>query len=592
MKNFVQKGRKYTYWDFIRIPFQTGAWETALWILNILITALLPMFQTLATAGFIDTALAVFEGSKKAREILAPFGALLGVTAYNVLSEQIGKYAKLRLELKLNRLYRIQMIEKRARLEYAHVENDEVWDRVCRVCEDPARQIQKGFGGLMNALDILVRVGSLLVVLMAQVWWASFAIVVVSLPLFALALKGGKETYAADVKAKKYTRRYKYLQDVLQGRENVEERTMFGYGEFVGSKWHEAYEKARRISLKKELEYFIRMKGSSLVTVLLSVLIIGILTVPLSQGLLSIGMFTGIVIHTLNLIQMMSWQLSSTMMELAKNRQYLEDLTAFCGLSETEGALDLPTEAPTLETIDFIDVSFRYPGTKTYILRHLNLHLEKDKHYAFVGVNGAGKTTLTKLLTGLYDQFEGEIRINGINIHKYSQGQLKGLFAVVYQDFARYFLSARENIVLGDIGVEDEGRIRKVLEEIGLKDVVTDLDAPLGKIREGGTDLSGGEWQRLAIARALYNPAQVRILDEPTAALDPVAESRIYEMFGKISAGKSTIFITHRLGAARLADQIIVLDAGCVAEQGTHEELMGRGGIYARMFEAQRSWYQ
>jgi ATP-binding cassette subfamily B protein len=291
------------------------------------------------------------------------------------------------------------------------------------------------------------------------------------------------------------------------------------------------------------------------------------------------------------------------MKELVNNREYMKDLTAFGSLSEQEGALDDPAAAAfRFESLELRNVSFKYPGTDRYILKGLSLWLEGGRHYAVVGVNGAGKTTLTKLLTGLYGDYEGEILLNGKSLGEYSQGELKGIFAVVYQDYARYFISLAENIVLGssslpgDLGGVDTERLEGILKQIGLDEAVLGLtrgvDTDLGKIREGGADLSGGQWQRVAIARALYRPSAVYILDEPTAALDPVAESEVYGMFGRISAGKPAIFITHRLGAARLADEIVVIDEGRVAEQGSHEELIERGGIYAEMFESQRSWYQ
>lgn len=259
--------------------------------------------------------------------------------------------------------------------------------------------------------------------------------------------------------------------------------------------------------------------------------------------------------------------------------------------------LDPPVSAESVNfgTITFQNVSFRYPGTEKDILRNLNLTLEPGRHYAIVGVNGAGKTTLTKLLTGLYDNFEGEILIGGRSIRDFTQAQLKAMFGVVYQDFARYYIKVADNIALGNVLSYDEAKIREAAQFIGIDEAIRQLpqgyDTYLGKIHEGGVDISGGQWQRLAIARILYNPAHMRILDEPTAALDPVAESEVYRMFGQISAGQSTIFITHRLGAARLADDIIVLDGGRVAEQGSHEALLSAGGIYAEMFEAQRSWY-
>ncbi|NLZ82632.1 MAG: ABC transporter ATP-binding protein, partial [Clostridiales bacterium] len=417
-------------------------------------------------------------------------------------------------------------------------------------------------------------------------------------PLFSLAIKGGKATYKANQEAEKHSRRARYLHDVLSGRDNIEERALFGYSQELNNKWHDKYEEARKINLMVTLKYFIRIKGSSLITALISIFIIGVLLIPLSNGVITLGMFMGLVTATLGLIQMMSWNLSWITSELAKNREYLKDLTAFMDLTEQEGSLDLPEEADIVnfETIEFDNVSFKYPDTDRYILKDFNLKLDKNIHYAFVGINGAGKTTITKLLTGLYDNFEGEIRINGKSIRDYKKSQLKALFSVVYQDFAKYYISLKDNILLGDVNVKDEARLQETISLLNLEEAIHKLpqgvDTYLGKIKEDGTDLSGGEWQKVAIARALYSPAEIRILDEPTAALDPVAESNIYKMFGQISQGKSTIFITHRLGAAKLADEIIVIDDGAVVEQGNHEALMKNNGIYAEMFHSQRSWYQ
>ena len=235
-------------------------------------------------------------------------------------------------------------------------------------------------------------------------------------------------------------------------------------------------------------------------------------------------------------------------------------------------------------------------GSGVKAVDSVTLDIPDGAIFGFLGPNGAGKTTITKLLTGMYDNFEGEIKINNKSIREYKQAELKAIFSVVYQDFAKYYISLKDNILLGDVNHTDEDKLSDVVSLLELEKTIAKLpqgmDTYLGKIKEGGMDLSGGEWQRVAIARALYHPAKIRILDEPTAALDPVAESNIYEMFGKISQGKSTIFITHRLGAAKLADKIIVIHDGAVAEQGSHEKLMTLGGIYAEMFESQRSWYQ
>lgn len=241
---------------------------------------------------------------------------------------------------------------------------------------------------------------------------------------------------------------------ILIGRDSVEERTMFSYTDAMNKKWYEKYETARIINLKAQAKNYIKMKSASLITLLISILIIGVLIIPLSTGTISTSMFMGLVAASIDLVEMMSKQLTAVARELARNREYLKDLSQFSRLSETEGALDLPDgEIHQFQdvSIEFINVSFKYPGTEKYVLKNLSMKLEPFKHYAFVGVNGAGKTTITKLLTGMYDNFEGEILIGGKSIREYTMSQLKGLFSVVYQDFARYNITLKDNIALGDI---------------------------------------------------------------------------------------------------------------------------------------------
>ncbi|MDF2538737.1 MAG: transporter ATP-binding protein [Herbinix sp.] len=434
---------------------------------------------------------------------------------------------------------------------------------------------------------------------MKHEWWVGLVILVVCIPMFWLAMKAGKETYAAHKDAQIYFRRAAYLQGVLLSRENVEERSLFGYTDELNNEWLAKFESSRIINQNVRQKHFIRMKGASLITVFISLFIIGMMLIPIASGDMTIGVFMALAVATLDLVQDMSWRLSRIVEQVVNGKEYLNDLTVFCSLSEADGALDLPIRPKDFrfENIEFINVSFQYPNTENYILKDFSLKLEKNRHYAFVGINGAGKTTITKLLTGMYDNFDGEILINGKSIREYNQAHLKGLFAVVYQDLAKYYITMKDNIALGNlVETDNETKIRDAANMIGLKEVIDKLkdgiNSWVGKIKQGGIDLSGGEWQRVAIARALYNPAQIRILDEPTAALDPVAESNIYELFGRISAGKSSIFITHRLGAAKLADEIIVIDEGRVKEKGNHEMLLKQKGIYAEMFEVQRSWYR
>lgn len=596
MAGILHSNKTYTIWDYIRIPLVVCPSYTLIKAINKIINALVPSFQVLVTAKFIDTALIIFKDNTQYTKIWIPLLLLVAIVLYSYLNWSFMSYINLKFEMRMNQIFRTAIVEKRSKLEYCHVENNDSWDLITRTCGDPAGRVSGGLDNILGAVELVVRVISILIILITQVWWAGLAIIAISIPLFIIAFKGGKESYQAHKEAEKYNRRAGYLHGVLSGRENIEERALFGYTDAVNQQWYEKYEVARKINLKVNLKNFIRMKSSSLITVFISASIIVILLIPLSNGEITPGLFMGLVTATLGLVQMMSWQFSYITQQFANNREYLKDLTAFMALSETEGALDQPANHICFDSIEFKHVFFKYPDTEQFILKDFSLKLEKNLHYAFVGVNGAGKTTITKLLTGMYSGFDGDILINGKDIRSYKLAELKALFAVVYQDFAKYYIPLEDNVALGNVLDKDNEKIEEAVSLIGLSSAVDKLSqgikTPLGKIYEDGVDLSGGEWQRVAIARTLCNPAEVRILDEPTAALDPVAESKVYEMFSKISMGKSTIFITHRLGAARLADEIVVIDNGCVAEKGNHEALMKLGGIYSEMFESQRSWYQ
>ena len=245
--------------------------------------------------------------------------------------------------------------------------------------------------------------------------------------------------------------------------------------------------------------------------------------------------------------------------------------------------------------IEFSHVSFKYPRSEQYVLKDINLKITSGEHLSVVGLNGAGKTTFIKLLCRLYDVTEGEILIDGINIKEYSEEEYRKLFAVVFQDFQLFAFSLKDNIALGD--TEKEGEVERVLKLSGFYEdaqkLPHGLDTMLYKsFDEKGTELSGGQQQRIAIARALYKDAPIVILDEPTAALDPVAEYDIYRRFDTLVGGKTAIYISHRLSSCKFCDRIAVFAENTIKEYGTHDELVEmQNGIYAELFAAQAQYY-
>ena len=243
----------------------------------------------------------------------------------------------------------------------------------------------------------------------------------------------------------------------------------------------------------------------------------------------------------------------------------------------------------------FENVSFRYPGSQEWALQNLNLRLKKGRHYALVGRNGSGKTTFVKLLCRLYDPTQGRILLNGRDIRAYRLEEYYRLFAVVFQDFQLFALPLGENVAAS--ARYDEAAVRRCLEQAGLSDWVANLPGgvgqPLYSVEKDGVNVSGGEAQKIAIARALYKDAPFVVLDEPTAALDPIAEAEIYEGFRAMVQGKGALYISHRLSSCRFCDVIAVFEGGRLVQKGSHEELLSQPeGEYARLWQAQAQWYE
>ncbi|MGH7270133.1 MAG: ABC transporter ATP-binding protein [Polyangiaceae bacterium] len=283
---------------------------------------------------------------------------------------------------------------------------------------------------------------------------------------------------------------------------------------------------------------------------------------------------------------------------------YMSNLWEYLGITGASAGArvssdaDVSSGAGMSAGIVFDDVGFRYPGKDLWALRHVNLAITKGESLALVGENGAGKTTLVKLLTRLYEPTEGRILLDGRDLRDYGDLELRRRFGVLFQDFNQYQLKVRENVGLGSVEhIEDTSRIERAVEMGGAAEVVSalagGLEAPLGRWFQNGTELSGGQWQKIALARAfMREDADVLVLDEPTAALDAEAEHAVFERFRVLAQGRTTIVISHRFPTVRMARKIVVLDHGGIAESGTHDELVAKGGKYARMFALQAEGYR
>jgi ATP-binding cassette subfamily B protein len=316
------------------------------------------------------------------------------------------------------------------------------------------------------------------------------------------------------------------------------------------------------------------------------------------NGAMSIGTLTflaGAILQASNNIQ----QIFSTLAGIADQALFLTDLLAFFEMQPAIRSKPnaLPAPRPFVRGFEFRDVSFRYPGSSRLILNRLNFNLQPKERVALIGENGQGKTTIVKLITRLYDPSEGQILLDGIDLREYDLDDLHHEMGVIFQDFMRYEMTARENIAVGRVEEIDnldllQDAARKSMADGTVGRLPRHYEQMLGRRFDQGVDLSGGEWQKVALARAYLRDAQLLILDEPTAALDARSEFEVFRRFSELTAGKTALFISHRFSTVRMADRIVVLDNGKIIEDGTHDQLATLGGRYAEMFEMQASSYR
>ncbi len=560
-----------------------------------IVQALTPAIYAVLTASVVDHVADVMRSGR----INAIFPQLLAM--FLMILFQFGGSTLLglcytQLKTKLRERFDVRILEKVSRLPYRLIEDRDAYELIHRIDQKYEERVTNGFRTYMRAFGSALQLASILsIILAAGAWWAALTLIVFSVPLVCVSMRGGKRNYDAYVEASVKEQRAAYLGEVLVGKDSAQERTLFGYAPWLQARWKEQYSASQRIGLRAQAKEIVLMKASSVMTVFVSVAVCGLLLPNMLRGDMSLGIFFGLTTAIFNFVTLVSWEIADTFNQLVQSSAYSKDLHRFFSLEEIAPSTGGERAVTGEITVKFDHVSFKYPNQDAYTLRDVNLELKPHRHYALVGINGAGKTTLIKLMAGLYTEFEGDITINGMSVRNRSADDLKNYYSIAYQDFAQYSISVREYFSLGCAGPLEDGEIFRVLRLLDLDGTIgrlpKGLDTQLGRIKRDGQQLSQGQWQRLMLARTLLCQAPIKIFDEPTSAIDPIGESRLYDQIGSITKGQLALFITHRLGAARSADEILVLDGGTIAERGTHDALMRNGGLYARMFDAQKEWY-
>lgn len=491
----------------------------------------------------------------------------------------------------------IRLMEHAASLDLEDFEDSELQDRL-----DRARRQTMGRSTLMSQLfgqaQDVVTIASFAVGLLVYAPWLIALLILALVPAFLGEAHFNALTYSLDYARTQERREIDYVRQTGASVETAKEVKIFGMNAFLIERYRvlarQLYEANRKLATRRATWGGL-LTAAGTAGYYVAFAFIALRTLHGGYTIGDLSFLSGSFRRLRNQLETLLMGFS----QVAGQALYLDDLFSFF---EIEGEIVSPRDprpfpAPMRKGFTFEDVGFRYPGAERWAVRHLSFTLHVGEVLALVGENGAGKTTLVKLLARLYDPDEGRILLDGHDLREYDLAALRANIGVIFQDFVRYHLTAAENIAVGRIEARDDrARIVAAAERSLADGVIRGLpmayDQMLGKRFRTGVELSGGEWQKVAIARAYMRDAQLLILDEPTAALDARSEFEVFQRFKELSEGKTAVLISHRFSSVRMADRILVLAEGEIEAMGTHEELLAQRGRYAELFELQAAGYR
>jgi len=586
----------------IRLVFQTHRGYTAAILALRVVRSFIPVAVLWIGKLIIDGVIAGMAAAHAGRTPdwwhLATLVALeLGIA---VVGEGLARLSSL-LESLLGDLFAnrlsVRLMEHAATLDLAQFEDAEIYDHLERARRQTTGRIGL-FTLLLGTAQDLITLASLAGVLLVQLPWLLLLLTIAVLPAFLGEAHFASLGYSLLFSWTPERRLLDYLRYMGASDESAKEVKLFGLSDFLVGRYADLsdkfYQENKKLAVRRNIV-------STLLVTIGTLGYYGAYAVIIYRtvlGVFSIGTLTflaGSFRQSRDLIQRVLLALS----QIYEQSLYLSDLFTFFDVRPTvvsqPGARAVPR--PIRTGFQFENVGFRYPGSQRWAVRHLSFTFESHERIALVGENGAGKTTLVKLLARLYDPDEGRILLDGVDLREYDLDSLRKNIGIIFQDFVRYDFILRENIGVSQVeALDDDARIREAarrsLADSVAQRVPQGFDQMLGRRFDNGVELSGGEWQKVALARAYMRDAQVLILDEPTAALDARAEYEVFLRFAELTKGRMAVLISHRFSTVRMADRILVLKGGELVDDGTHEELLARGGLYAELFSLQAAGYR
>ncbi len=565
------------------------------------VTGLLPLATLWVTKELVNAVVLIISADdpnyQRAFLFLSLELFLVGVSStLKHISDIFDEQIEVKLDYSVGRL----VSEKAASVPLSYYEIPEFYNHQERISGNYGSKLMSPVKNILDLGQFSISLISYLSFLLSFHWGLMILSAISAVPILVLQSRFGNEKFFLLKHQTQKAREANFFNFLLQNRQSAKEVRLFHLGPFLLEKWGKLFlSNSNEVLalLKKEKKVQMVL---DLFTALLYSLSAAIVIWLLKKKNLGVGEFVSIG-QAIKGAQASLNMMASYLAKIYEENLYIEDLFEFLDFNDEKFAFENNERIHSFpeklqKGITIHNVSYHYPESEKMVVNNINFSISPGEKIAIVGDNGSGKTTLVKCLLGLYPVSSGEILVDGININYFDPITLKKSMTGIFQDFMQLPFSVKHNITLGDVeNMEDTLLMRKVTKQSGLLDTIqqfpNQFDTRLGKLLGDGEDLSGGQWQKLALSRALFSKANIIILDEPTASLDPLTELKIFNQFKEITQDKTAIYISHRMAAARLADRILVMKDGKLVEVGNHEELLARGKNYYEMFTSQAQWY-